>query len=65
MQKIQQHLAQHMMFLKKMQPEAFKQTVQAIQQLEAGGAPGGAPPGNISQMSTPTGEQQLATGSIP
>lgn len=71
MQKIQQHLAQHMMYLKQLQPQAFKQTLQAIQQMEAGGQPGpmaagaAAGPSNISPMPPASGSEQLATGSLP
>ncbi len=70
MKKIHEHLAQHLMYLKKLQPEAFKQTVQAIVQMEAGGQQPQQPgqeqqPANISPMPPPSGSQQLATGSLP
>lgn len=43
-QRIQQHLMQHFLFLKKMQPQAAKQIAQQIAQAEATSGPGGRPP---------------------
>jgi hypothetical protein len=53
-QRIQQHLAQHMQFLKQTQPEAFKQVMGQIQQMEAAGGPQpvdpSQAPGNVTPM---------------
>ena len=55
LQKLQKHLAEHLQYLKKLQPDAYKQIVPLLHQMDPGGQGAAPMPGNVSPMPQGTG----------